>query len=531
MAWLHRPVAAARSHEAELAGAVHGTSIWLRRSPLSLTTAVAAAGAVALSAWLATSALVSTHALEHRAAPAVIGILIVWLFLSERYTLTLSIFLIYLGLFDGVVKLTTDSSVATLGRDALLYAITLGAIVRLILRRTAMSLPPLTLWVFAWLLICIAEIFNPADSSMAHALASIRQHIEFVPLFFFGYALMRTQRRFTVFFALLIVIAAINAVVALVQTHLTPGQLASWGPGYAGLVNGTATTSARLFVVNGVVHLRPPALGSDFGFGGGLAVLALPGALAMIADTRRIGRLAAVAWVGLPFLVLGVVTSEARTAVVSSVIVVLAFAFLTIDARRGLAIVATLVVAGAVTFLIVGELQGSTSTSATRYSSIAPTKVISTTLNYRSSTLSLIPTYAARYPLGAGMGSVGPAGGSSFGGSSINSLDAESEFTFLEIELGLPGLLIMIGLAISGLVLGFRLRRLADRQMQRALMALTAVLIGLLASWIVGIVSAATPPAPFFWLATGALAYWYQQVRSGRVRQKPRLVRAALASR
>jgi hypothetical protein len=510
---------------------VAGTSIRLGRPPLAATTALAAAGAVALSAWLATSAVASASALEHRAAPAAIGLLMLWLFLSERYTLTLSVFLIYLGLFDGVVKLTTNSSVATLGRDALLYAITLGAIARLIVRRTAVTVPPLALGVIAWLLIAVAQIFNPADLSIGHAVASIRQHIEFVPLFFFGYALMRKERRFTVFFALLIVVAAINAIVALIQTHLTPAQLASWGPGYAGLVNGTATISSRLFVVNGVAHIRPPALGSDFGFAGGLAVLALPCALAMIADTRRIGRLAAVAWIGLPFLILGVVTSEARSDVVSSVIVVLTLALLTIDARRGLAVLATLLVAGAVTFAIVGQLQGSTATSANRYSSIAPTKVISTTLDYRSSTLALIPKYAVRYPLGAGMGSVGPAGGSSVGGATTNELDAESEFTFLEIELGLPGLLVMLALTIGGIVLGVRLRRLADPQIQRPLMVLTAVLIALLASWIIGIVSASTPPAPFFWFATGVIAYWYRELRSGRAREKPRVVRAALAGR
>jgi hypothetical protein len=496
---------------------------------LAATIAVAAVGAVVFSTWIATSALSSPAALIHQLAPAVIGALVVWMFFSERYTLTLAVLLIYLGLFDGFVKLEANSTVATLGRDALLYAIVLGATVRAMMRRTPLPAAPLVIGVLAWLLVCVAQIANPAAISPIHAAAGIRQHIEFVPLFFFGYVIMRSERPFIGLFALLIVIAAINGVVALAQSELTPAQLATWGPGFAKLMVGTTTTSSRTFLgANGVLHVRPPALGSDFGFGGEVAALALPGALVMIAATRRLGRVALIAWIGLPFVVLAVVTSQSRSVVVGAILAVVVFMFLTIESpRRGMALLAALLVAAAVTSVVVDRVTSDAATSSNRYATITPARVVGTTVSYRQATLGLIPTYAVDYPFGAGMGTLGPAANSSIGGAANSSFDGESEFTFLEIEVGLPGLLVMLGLWVGAVYLGLRLRRVADRRIQRPLMALTAIVITLFTGWLVGSVTAQSPDAPFFWFAIGALAYWFQEVHAGRVPLRTRFAQAA----
>src|SRR3954454_9990019 len=50
-----------------------------------------------------------------------------WMFLSERYEVTLLVLTLYLGLLDGFLKLKTGSQLTTLGRDLLLYAIVAGA--------------------------------------------------------------------------------------------------------------------------------------------------------------------------------------------------------------------------------------------------------------------------------------------------------------------------------------------------------------------------------------------------------------------
>src|SRR5919199_520276 len=49
------------------------------------------------------------------------------------------------------------------------------------------------------------------------------------------------------------------------------------------------------------------------------------------------------------------------------------------------------------------------SSALDRFGSIAPTHVAGTVYDYRKSTLSLVASYVVDHPLGAGLGSVGPA--------------------------------------------------------------------------------------------------------------------------
>src|SRR4051794_11672037 len=62
-------------------------------------------------------------------------VLIGWLFLSEHYERTLLVVILYIGLLDGFLRLKTGSSNLTLARDALLYAIVAGGLIRGIIRR------------------------------------------------------------------------------------------------------------------------------------------------------------------------------------------------------------------------------------------------------------------------------------------------------------------------------------------------------------------------------------------------------------
>ena len=62
-----------------------------------------------------------------------------------------------------------------------------------------------------------------------------------VPLFFVGYAFLKTRARLRAFFLILLVIATANGIVGMVQLNLTPAQLASWGPGYAFRINGNGS--------------------------------------------------------------------------------------------------------------------------------------------------------------------------------------------------------------------------------------------------------------------------------------------------
>jgi len=487
------------------------------------------------AALLAVLALRSPTTAIHVGAPAVLVGIAGWMFFSARYERTLAVLLLYLGLFDGFLKLKTGATLATLGRDVLLYAIAAGATVRLVLIRRPVRIPPLTLGVIFWVVLCLAQVLNPVVPSIAHGLASVRQHIEFVPLFFLGYAVMRSERRVMGLLALLLFAAAANGVVSLVQSHLTPAQLAAWGPGYAKEVFGTGslTGGGRTFVdAAGVSIVRPPALGSDFGFGGIVAAMALPGALALAAAPSRFRRYMPLLGIGLLLAVVGLATSQARTAVVAAVIAVIAFLLLTVTSRRGLVTIVVAAILTVATYAGVTTLFGTVASGPNRYGSIAPTTVISTTISDRQATLSLIPTYLIDYPLGAGIGSAGPAGGSAVGGQADGAgLNAESEPNFLLIELGIPGLVAMLALTFCALKMGIALRRVAERRLQYALAALTAVLLALCCIWVVGATTANSPTSPFIWLSFGIIAYWYSEMRAGRVAVRPRRIRATLTTR
>ena len=486
--------------------------------------------AVAAAAAVGIAGLQSRHAFTHDAVPVLLVPLALWLFFSERYEITLAVLLLYLGLLDGVVKLASGSNIATLGRDVLLYAIVLGAVVRVILRKMPLTVPPLTGFVLAWIAVCVMQLANPSDISLIHAAASLRPHLEFVPLFFFGYFVLRSERRLTGLLLLLLAIAAVNGIVDLIQSQMTPAQLASWGPGYAGLEQGTGTTVARTFVTAaGTTAVRPPGLGGFDGFGGTVCMIALPGAIALLSSVRRSAKLG---WLLVPATVLtiaGIVSSQTRVDLVAGVIVLFTYLALTLTSRRGLAVLVLTASIGLTGCVIVSAF---VSSSANRYASIAPSKLLGTAETDRGNSLALVPTYLARYQLGAGIGSAGPAAASPLGGTAnTRGLNGENEINFLLVETGIPGLLVMCAFAFAIIKAGLRTRRLADPGLQRCLMALTAVLITLLVIWLDGPVTSASPSSPFIWLSGGCLAYWYGEVRAGRVSIRPRRLKTSLASR
>jgi O-antigen ligase len=204
---------------------------------------------------------------------------------------------------------------------------------------------------------------------------------------------------------------------------------------------------------------------------------------------------------------LGIVTSQARVVVVGSIISVIAFLVMTTSARRWFGALAAAAITATVAFLVVGSLTGSTHNSFDRYENIAPSEVLRTTYDYRKDTVANVGRYATSFPLGAGLGTVGP--GSSTAGGNGRALDGESEYTFLLVETGIPGLLVLAGFNVLLLTLVFRrLRTIADRDTQVLLAAIAAPMFALVTSWVVGASTASTPGSPYMWFAAGILVYW-----------------------
>jgi hypothetical protein len=475
------------------------------RSRRAIVLCALTGAALAAGAYLATSDELMT------VAAAGAGAASCWLVLSDRYERSLVLVLLYLGLADGVLKLRLDRDGVTLIRDALLYAIVLGALGRLVARRGPVRWPPLSGWVVAWVAIVVVQLANRSNPGWLHALAALRPHLEFVPLFFLGFETMRTAARLRVFFAVLAAVTCVNGIVALYQIRLSPDQLATWGPGYAELARGTGPTSPRAFIdASGVVHVRPPALGGDMGFSGALGALAAPGVLALGLWARRRRLVLAGVVVLAAGVALAIATSASRLAVLQGVVAAGAFSiFAVVTARRvlsALGVVAAAAVLIAASVVVLSRVEPGI---FDRYSSITPARVFSTAYEYKSAPLEQAPTYVVDFPFGAGLGSVGPAAGADIGADRRAGLNGETQVTFLLVEVGIVGFLLLLMLNIHLFYRCFtRIHAVPAGTVHLFLAALASAMFGLFVAWLAGPTTASAPQAPFFWFGLGTLAFW-----------------------
>lgn len=445
-------------------------------------------------------------------AEALILIVPVWMFATKNVERALAIVLLYLGLFDGFIRLKTGSSNVTLARDIFLYAVVFGVLIRHVARGERWHRPPLTVWIVGWTAFVLVQLLNPWSGPVLHRIVSIRQDLEFVPLFFLGYAYVQSRANLRKLLILLVFIAAVNGAVGLYQSTLSPSQLASWGTGYYSMIKGTNHAPSTAVGANGQQIVRPPALGGDMGFGGALGMIALPGGVALLLTTDRRRRWGAVALGGMVvFVTLGVLTSQARSSVISAIVGMLAFAALLAASGQGKRVLVGLLAFGVVIGIALSTLSGG---ALHRYNTITPSKLASTVTSSRDGTTSLIPKYIKRFPFGAGIGSSGPAYGNQ--GSASNTIDGESQLTFLIGEVGVPGLVLFVAFqarALGGFVR--RLRKVPDLETRILLAGLLAALFALVANWYVGINTTSPPNAPFMWGAIGVLSFW---LLSGRAR-------------
>jgi hypothetical protein len=177
----------------------------------------------------------------------------------------------------------------------------------------------------------------------------------------------------------------------------------------------------------------------------------------------------------------------------------------------------------------VGFLSSHTNSgSFARYDTIQnPSEALNTAYDYRRNTLSKVPKFIKEIPFGGGFGSNGPA--ATYPGGNGILRDAESEPTYLLIETGIPGLIVMYGFVFTLFYLSVaRIRKIADRELRVLLTAVAAPLFAIFMTGFVGINSATVPGAPYLWLAGGILSYWL--LGRGRVSAKRPRVRTEFGS-
>jgi len=442
------------------------------------------------------------------------GLGVIALVASDRYPVTLTLIVLYLGLLEGPVKLGSGAhEEASVIRDVLIFAVCLGAILRLLVKRESIKLPPLSAWALAYAAVVLVEAFNPNTHGILKILGGFRQQLEWIPFFFFGYGVMRSKERFRKLFLVLGVLALANGAVSTYQTRISPGQLASWGPGYQELEFGANGISARTYGSEGVARVRPPALGTDAGFGGALGVVALPGVLALLAigPLRR-------RWPALLLCLgalVGVATGLGRVQVVGAVVALLAFTGLSFGSAgrrvtRPLAALLGVVVLALPLGAIFVSFEGAGTFS--RYAEIAPANVAEAH-DTKANEVAHIPSQIVAAPFGVGLGTVGASAG--FGGVQKpllegHSTGGESQYKYVLDELGLPGLLLWLGLIIRVLALALpRLRGIPDFELRMELAAVASPLIAMAVMGFSGAVMSSAALGPFYWFAAGVVAYWF----------------------
>jgi hypothetical protein len=428
-----------------------------------------------------------------------------WLATTSRTMWALGCVLVYMGLVDGFVKLKTGQELSSLGRDVLLYAVVAGIAFR---SRGPLRLPALSAWVLAWTVITLIQLAHPDNGTAIHSVASLRQHLEFVPLFFVGFAALRSHGSLNAFFALLLAVATINAAVGVYQGTLTPDGLADWGPGYDGLLNGRTLASPRIFEgADGEATIRPPGLGSDMGFAGVLGATALPGGIALLLTCRRRPWSVPLIALGIIGALVGVFTSQSRSAIITALVAALAMLGLMAVGGQGKRALIGFSLAAGLVCIAVMALSANDGDSFYRYKSIAPSEAGSTLLESRVGTWKEIPVYAREIPFGAGIGSAGPAAGLWDNREVVHN--AESQFNFLLVEMGIPGLVIFLAFQIAlfwAILSG--LARERDPRTVVLLAAMAGPLFAYAVNWLAGVNTTSTPNAAYLWLAAGVVSYW-----------------------
>jgi hypothetical protein len=380
-----------------------------------------------------------------------------------------------------------------------------GALLRTVLTGQRLFLPPLGGFVVAFTAVVLIEIANPGARGLAASLAGVRQHLEFVPLFFLGYAFVRTESQIRAALLVIVFAAAVGGVVSYIQSTLTPEQFAGWGAGYREFIEGTGSVSGRVGFDDAGTFVRPFGLGSDIGSGATLAALALPGLVALLMVAK--GR---IRWAIAPMSIgigLAVATSGSRTAIIIAFVSLAAFGLVAAVSKNALKAVVGIAVGVALIYAAFVQL-GPDNNTAQRSQNIAPTKALSTFSTERGASVNAFGRLASNYPLGVGLGTVGPA--SRFQQTTAAAeFNSETQWNFLVIEVGIAGVVIYVAFLLRLMWLALtRVRHVDEPALRLYLAALAAPILAMLVAGFSGPTSASVPSAPFLWLVSGILVYW-----------------------
>lgn len=408
------------------------------------------------------------------------GVSLLWFLTTERIQIAILLLILYMGLFEGVFKFTTDGLLFYLVyavRNVLTASLILNVFFKAYNRKLEaagfhFTWPPFTLLIGFYLLWVLINIFHPEGINLMNSIAGARPHIEFVPFYFLGFLICTKEPKWFVHLLItIVIIGVINSAVAIHQYKIGPENLvAVYGEGYAKLIStetieqqeeGTGRTSAyrgRVYLDNeNNAQLRPPGLGSDAGFPAMVAEIAVFSLLVLLFYYLKMRNFWLVGFLVAASLLLfaGIVVSAARSYLLLTLVGVTIgalFYIREIFAGQKLKIV-VLVIVG---ITILGGnyvIKSYVSDNAyDRFQNIStPEKLYNRLKDEKFRNWAYTQRYLIESPLGRGLGKVGSATAFFATRDDVEVVtgNGETEFNFFLSELGVVGLLLFYAILLA----------------------------------------------------------------------------------
>ena len=446
-------------------------------------------------------------------------VLALCLYLGKRLA-TLVVIIAYLNV-EGFLKLLSNyNRVVHVGMDIVVLSLAIAWSASAVAQRKA-SLPALP-WVRLILLYAfwiVLQVASPMSPGIIPSVAAFKLYLTMIPLYFFAATIVRTREDVVRLLSALTAIALLPYGMALVQYALGPASVVDLSPRFAQNLRGFH-------------EWRPFGTSAVPGGTSVLAFLVTPLAVALFVASERGARRRLVASVAIGLAAAVFFVSGVRQIFLGCVLALLTMVAVigAAQRRRGVVALALVLVLGGGAWVLVQDVLRPMATQALlsdpnapdiwretsvteRLGTLTRTNVL---LTARAGGLKAIYTRIVHYPLGAGLGRIGPGAAAlevALGRDPETANIArelgftESFFAVVLQELGIPGAL-MVTILLFGLpVTAVRLARSAhDPVVAAGAAAIAGIFVGVLVmSWGSQPLTS-NPITAYYWLLAGVLA-------------------------
>ena len=414
---------------------------------------------------------------------------------------------------DGTIRgMLHSDPVSIVARDIVLGVVVVGwGTQRLQTRyQDAIRVPPGTLLVALFILICLLQMLNPNAAGLLQSIGGLKLHLSAIPLLFLGYDVIRRPAQVRSLFLFLTLMTLIMGVTSYAQYAHGPSWTWAHFPGSHEVIGSNLAPGRLEAFQKMTVTFKPPGTttaGGSSGFYAGILfplAFVLPLLSGRLHFSRKVN--AILAAILLAFIVI-IFINAVRAALVIAFCGLLLLGLLIGGKQRAriLAAIAFCLVLGSIGFIVSQSVSqgGVTDRFATTFAD--PVNALH---KDRRTFFDDAASIVAHAPFGVGLGRVGGSAGRLGGGDSHTSLGfsvfSEAYLGSIMYETGIPG-----GLLISAIALMFTARsfaslgRLTDPDSKFLAAAIAAVFVVIFANFFVTPILLGPPGSVLFWLLGG----------------------------